>query len=219
MDGDTQESINLRINKDGSVFLTKEGLIKKEKQINPQTLLDLIRSSLKNEVIKQIYSGPLPKGTVFYGHLNRENICEEIVVIHRPACVRTYNHFGRCDEVGYPALLFGFRVACKKIVSSYLVAVTDEVILDSSIIYHFPYANIYSDGRICWGNYKTPNINHLAELNYQPEAFYFIEHTHERNAAGQVIGELLQKAREEKFDSKLLVPLGTFKQLIKRLGN
>jgi hypothetical protein len=207
------DSINIKLREDGAVFIIEEyGAVIKEKRINPDSLINLIKNSIYNEVTDS-YGSNLPKNCIYYGVTERRSgLPSQTVVIEREKCIRPYNHFGLVEMVGYPKLLFIYKVTGNQIVSSSVVAATDEFITDSSPVYHFPYANVFIDGRICMGTYHYPEIKSLTDLTFLPEDFYLIEHTHEKNATGEVIRDILDQVQEKPFDDGLLKFYKTFKR-------
>lgn len=193
----------------------EEGLTTTERPIDPQSLLNLLDASVIRQFTESYKSPPLPKNAVFYGVVDRHaQDLEQIVIIEREPCIRPYNHFGDIRSVGYPKLLFAYRIIGKTVTSTSVVAAVDEIMSDSSSIYHYPYANVSVGGVICWGSYRNPPITNLVDLTYLPEEFYLIEHTHEKNAHQEVVSDLLIKVENRAFDSGLLVFKETFENFI-----
>lgn len=208
------EHINIKITPDGSVFVAEHGVTVKQKQIDPQYLIQIINNSLeKSEVVDRYNSPVLPKNCIYYGVVERfASHPSQIVVVEKDKCIKPYNHLGDVINVGYPKLLFTYRIRGNEVIDSAVVAAIDEFIKNQSPIYRFPYGNVHSDGRICWGTFKYPRLNELADLSFYPEPLYLFEHTHTQNGAGQVISELLHKDRE--FDDSKLMLFTTFEKFI-----
>lgn len=142
---------------------------------------------------------------------------ERIVVIERPVLKRPYNHFGETWEVYYPKLLFFYRLRETKVKTAAVAAVLDEIIKDNTRVFYFPFGNVFKDHRLCMGTYKFPPINELAELTYQPEQWYLIEHDHIDNACGQKIINLLKLAKEKPLDEGQLQFACTYKKWLENL--
>ena len=213
------ESINLKVCSDGSAYLIEQGLTTRERPIDPQSLLAIIESSIINKVTDR-YESVLPKNCIYYGVLERHSLePQQIVVVEREPCIRPYNHLGTMYRVGYPKLLFAYKISKNRVNGSFVVAATDEYIKEGSNCYHFPYANVGPHGGICTGNYIYPQLNEVADVALLPEGFYLIEHTHITNAANQIIEELLEKTQEKVFDNNLLVFKQTFKQFVDTITN
>lgn len=191
----------------------------KEKQIDPFSLITLVKESLSNKITDHYESGPLPKNCIYYGVVERNSQKpEQVIIIEREACIRPYNHLGTILQVGYPKLLFCYRVVSENVQTFYVAAAVDEIIKNSSEIYLFPYANVYLGGNVCMGSFVYPLLRELAELTYYPEAFYTIEHTHLTNAKNQLIADLLEKNENKAFDSKLLIPDCNFEKFVKGIS-
>jgi hypothetical protein len=170
---------------------------------------------VENRVADSFYSPPLPKNCIYYGVVERfMNSSTQIVVLERDGCIRPYNHFGEIYNVGYPKMLFAYAIKNSRVISTMVVAVKDEFVKNDSAVYHFPYGNVYGDGRVCWGNFSYPSVNSIIDLNFYPEAFYLLEHTHPKNAVGQVIIDLLESSRDKHFDDDKLVLMSTFGKII-----
>lgn len=214
------KSINLKITKDGSVFLIEEnGPVKREREIEPQSLLTLIEKSLHNEVT-DAYGSRLPKNCVFYGVVERHaQQPTQIVMLERDKCIRPYNHFGAEETVGYPKLIFAYKVQGQHVITTSVVAAKDEVMTPESAVYHFPYANVGASGAICLGSYSYPEVKDISDMSYFPEPFYLIEHTHANNGAGQVVREILDQVQEKPFDDELLEHRCTFEQFINNFAS
>ncbi|MBF7083391.1 hypothetical protein IT084_10440 [Desulfallas sp. Bu1-1] len=214
------EHIDIRITSEGSVFIVEQNDTIRRKQIEPQSLLQLIKNSIdKNEVVDKYGSPALPKNCIYYGVLERfASSPTQVVVIERDKCSKPYNHIGDIIlNVGYPKLLFAYKIQNNNVISSAVVAAKDEFIKNNSAVYHFPYGNVFADGIICWGNYRHPQLEELANLTFYPELFYLIEHTHPTNAVGQAVVDLLHKGK--KFDDSKLVLMTTFKKFINQFTN
>ncbi|MCL6478143.1 MAG: prokaryotic E2 ligase family D protein [Peptococcaceae bacterium] len=142
---------------------------------------------------------------------------EQIVIIEREACIRSYNHMGEIYQVGYPKLILCYKVKNNRISGFYVAAVKDEIVNGKSEVYFFPYANVYHGGNVCMGSFIHPPLKELSELTYYPEAFYTIEHTHLTNAKNQLVLDILKEVENKPFDSGLLLFDCTFEQFVSRV--
>lgn len=179
--------------------------------------MELVKSTLHSHVTDSYNTPTLPKNCIFYGVVERFSSQPEVnIVIEREKCIRPYNHFGDTENVGYPKLLFAYKIVGNRVASTAVVAVVDELVKPSSPVYVFPYGNVFHNGNICMGSYHHPEINpkDMTDVNYFPEAFYLIEHTHPKNSRDQVIKDILDKVEDKPFDDDLLIFYGTFEQWI-----
>lgn len=211
------EDIYLKMQTDGSLFVIENNdPVIKEKQIDPDSLINLIERSTYSEITDS-YSRILPKNCIYYGIKERRSgEVIEVIMIEREKCIRPYNHFGQIETVGYPKLIFAYNIVNKRVSGSAVVAATDEFITEKSPVYHFPYANVSYNGGICTGTYHYPEIDSLTGLGYLPEDFYLIEHTHANNGSGETIRDILDQVQGKPFDDSLLKFCMTFKQFIER---
>lgn len=209
------EDVYVKLQADGKVFVIEnDGAVTREKEIDPDSLISLVERSTYSQITDS-YGGVLPKHCIYYGFAERRSgEMFQVVMLERKGCVRPYNHFGSIENVGYPKLIFAYKIANNKMVSSAVVAAIDEFIGELSPVYYFPYANVSHNGRICTGSYHYPEIDTLTGLNYLPEDFYLIEHTHEKNAVSEVIRDILDQVKEKPFDNSLLKFNTTFKQFV-----
>jgi hypothetical protein len=198
----------------------QSGLSVKEKQIDPQSLMNLAQKSLNNVIVDHHGSGPLPKNCIYYGVFERNaQKPAQIIIIEREAGIRSYNHLGTVLQVGYPKLLFCYRVVDEYVKGFHLVAAVDEIIKNDSDIYRFPYANVNISGVVCLGGFNYPPLKELAELTYYPEGFLTIEHSiHGDNTGKYPFEVLLKKMENRQFDNELLILDCNFKTLIKRVS-
>ena len=163
----------------------------------------------------------LPKNCIYYGvveKLSQQQI--ECVVIERKACIRPYNHFGDIIEVGYPKLLFAYKIKGVQVVASAVVAAIDEFIKPRTPVYVFPYGNAFNNGSICMGTFHHPDVKpgDLTDVSFYPEVFYLIEHDQVKNQRKQEIKEILDKVTGKPFDNELLTVQCTFEQWVDRFS-
>lgn len=72
-----------------------------------------------------------------------------------------------------PNLLFAFTIKNNRIDKSRVFVVKEKanVITEDTILYRYPFGNVYSDGRICWGTNELPNIKVPTQLKGIPYMF------------------------------------------------
>lgn len=93
--------------------------------------------------------GRLPKG--FYDGVIQGDALNFSLVVVLPAEVRPINYFGDLFMVPFPALAFQFTVDAGNLTVSKLYALDTSLPNPESVLYHYPFGNVYSDGKICWG--------------------------------------------------------------------
>lgn len=152
--------------------------------------------------------GQMPDGYVDALYVNDENfkVCIEV-----PAGIRNITYYGDVFFVPFPALLFRLTVREGKVVASKVVAE-----LNGSC-YCYPFGNVYTDGRICWGSTVLPPITCLQDVNQIIQLFFGSETNNDLYSAGRNVAnkkqyvnqrglfEFLEKKR--KFPKQDLIPI------------
>ena len=115
---------------------------------------DFIRLlSRKDDGVVKTRIPRLPQGTVDVAWANKDNYSISIFV---PAEKRptAYMREENSHLLPYPNLLFYFEVGQGVMLTSRVFAVRDNywAIGEDTELCYFPYGNVYSDGKICWGS-------------------------------------------------------------------
>lgn len=153
-----------------SVRLEDKGIVTCKK-IPMADFLSLLQNSAAMGQVMRI--GRLPQG-YYDGALSpAENTFKMAVSI--PAAVRPVQYFDTVYVVPFPALMFIFCVATGRINVSEVVALDTDVPQEDSIVYHYPFGNVYNDGKICWGNIALPSISNPLELPKAISGFFASE--------------------------------------------
>jgi hypothetical protein len=155
----------IRINGDGRVTVEQDdGGIKSFKQIDPNTLIGCINSSLLRGSVS---SGLLPRGCLSFiaGDIGEREVC--LVHPERRANISYYGT--EYKDFPLPRLVFGFRISKEGRVSSCrlgVVADTDNLKPDSPM-YRYPLSNV-SGFHLCTGNNVLPRCASLHTLGSLP---------------------------------------------------
>ena len=153
-----------------SVRLEDKGIVTCKK-IPMADFLSLLQNSAAMGQVMRI--GRLPQG-YYDGALSpAENTFMMAVSI--PAAVRPVQYFDTVYVVPFPALMFIFCIATGRINVSKVVALDTDVPQENSIVYHYPFGNVYNDGKICWGNIALPGISNPLELPKAISGFFASE--------------------------------------------
>ncbi len=112
--------------------------------------------------------GPLPEGYLESRYSSPGNFC---VWTALPAKLRTILYYGKAYHVPFPPLLFFFEAEKANVTKSSLYAFHGQA-AQGAALYHYPFGNVYHNGRICWGNIKLPRIMKLKEVECLIEAFF-----------------------------------------------
>jgi len=145
--------------------------------------------------------GQLPDGYVDALYVDSENfkVCIEV-----PAGIRNITYYGDVFFIPFPALLFRLTVSKGKIVSSKVVAELN------GYCYCYPFGNVYTDGRICWGSTALPKITCLSDVNQVIQLFFGSETNNDLYSAGRNVPNKKQYVNQrglfEFLEKKLKFP-------------
>ncbi|WJV32371.1 hypothetical protein QTG56_23720 (plasmid) [Rossellomorea sp. AcN35-11] len=83
---------------------------------------------------------------------------------------------------------------------------------EESQLYHYPFAHVYENGKVCWG-FRNEVINTLAQLRILTRVFLDTPNNHDLAREGSV--ERLVKLQRKEFEDNLLEPtILTFEKLV-----
>lgn len=153
------------------------------KDIEAESLLKLLKGSAYN-IFNETKSFVLPEtGQYFqYGDISIDQ--QSHTTFHLvPGKVRDFLFVDEVFKVPFPNLLFKFDVEQKKIVNTSVYCVKKESISyfagrdrvsSTPKIYRFPFPNVSSTGRVCWGNNRSQvnSIETILDLDYLIEIFF-----------------------------------------------
>lgn len=73
----------------------------------------------------------------------------------------------------FPTLCFKFKVTKGNVNESRVFALTEDEadVSDTSKLYHYPFTNVYGDGKICWGSNQLPKVRTFKELESLVQMF------------------------------------------------
>lgn len=161
------------------IEISQEGIVnvqlrKNQGDITKKTIafsdfVDAINHSVVKNDNDYMMLGAMPKG--FYnGGISKEDSFFGILTVLERKYPAKYHE--ERFLIPYPSLIFSFTVKKTRLVESAVYAATDASITDKTKLYHFPYANVYGNGTICWGENSLPQIGCLEELQLLPELFF-----------------------------------------------
>ena len=161
----------INISKEGveSVQLREERGAITKKRIAFNDFVDAINRSVVENDNDYMELGAMPKG-YYNGGISKEDSFFGILSVPERKYPAKYHEEGFL--IPYPSLVFRFTVKKKRLVDSVVYAVTDANITDKTELYYFPYANVYRNGTICWGENNLPQIGCMEELQLLPELFF-----------------------------------------------
>lgn len=132
------------------------------KNITMDDYVQLVNGSVATQK-KMERIGKLPDGFYDGGYDVLTGTYEAI--IHVPGGKRPIFFMEQAHVVAFPSLVFYLRTDRNRMTKSLLFAVDDSKGLsEQSKLYHYPYGNVYKDGRICWGRNELPKISSFADF-------------------------------------------------------
>jgi hypothetical protein len=129
------------------------------------------RKRMKNPAIR-IETPTLPVNCVKHIWINRAQKIQ-MVFIEVPKGKWDIAYYNTAfEQVGFPRMLFGYRIRDGRIQQMHILAVKDKGrIREDTELYKFPYANV-SNGMVCMGGNTLPVIKDLAQLATMHQVFF-----------------------------------------------
>lgn len=209
-----RDRLSIHISDSAEIFVEeRKNGIKSCKCISLNDLLVCIKSSL-NE-IKPAYNAALPKNALFYG-------CSPETGDFSAAMEYPYNKADiiymntEYRDFPLPKLVFGFKVAGKKIKKVYLGITGNGILRESSLMYTYPFSNVSNDFVLCTGGNALPEIKSPYSLSNMPDYilslpdnddYYNIRHNRLKLGHRELMEHLADKTPEYYY-SDILIPSG-----------
>lgn len=206
------DRLSIHISDSAEIFVEeRKNGIKSCKCISLNDLLICIKSSL-NE-IKPAYHTILPKNALFYG-------CSPETGSFSAAMEYPYNKADitymntEYRDFPLPKLVFGFKVAGKKIKKVYLGITENGILRESSLMYTYPFSNVSKDFVLCTGGNALPEIKSPYSLSNMPDYilslpdnddYYNIRHNRLELGHRELMEHLADKTPEYYY-SDILIP-------------
>lgn len=154
----SESEVTIRLNGTSDATIT----IKKEDRIvNKNVSLDSLVSCLAANY--KISTGILPRGTRFFsGSSTNYRIGIEI-----PRNIRTLRYVknGVFEyNIPFPVCFVIFSIENNIVFSTEVFSLRNPITSEDDYLYHFPFGNVYKEGKVCWGGVKVPTINSPFEL-------------------------------------------------------
>lgn len=115
------------------------------------------------------------------------------------------------EQVGFPRMIFKFRVERDKVGLSTIVAVKDDgPITLNTPMYHFPFSHVNDNGHVCMGGNAFPKIDRVQQIetfHYLFLASPFTTDYGAKTLTGKPINMLFQDLIKSDFDDDWLYPI------------
>lgn len=99
---------------------------------------------------------------------------EQFVFIEIPKKQMDYYYYNsEMKAVGFPRLIFGYRIVDQRVSSIYIFAVKEDGrIKENTPLYKFPYANVSDSGLVCMGTNPLPLIKDIQQIGTLHNLFF-----------------------------------------------
>ncbi len=209
-----RDRLSIHISDSAEIFVEeRKNGIKSCKCISLNDLLVCIKSSIRE--IKPIYRAVLPKNALFYSCCPETGSFSAAMEYPYNKADITYMNTEYRD-FPLPKLVFGFKVAGKKIKKVYLGITGNGILRESSLMYTYPFSNVSSDFVLCTGGNALPEIKSPYSLSNMPDYilslpdnddYYNIRHNRLELGHRELMEHLADKSPEHYY-SDILIPSG-----------
>ena len=209
-----RDRLSIHISDSAEIFVEeRKNGIKSCKCISLDDLLVCIKSSIRE--IKPVYRAVLPKNALFYSCCPETGDFSAAMEYPYNKADITYMNTEYRD-FPLPKLVFGFKVAGKKIKKVYLGITGNGILRESSLMYTYPFSNVSKDFVLCTGGNALPEIKSPYSLSNMPDYilslpdnddYYNIRHNRLELGHRELMEHLADKSPEHYY-SDILIPSG-----------
>ena len=209
-----RDRLSIHISDSAEIFVEeRKNGIKSCKCISLDDLLVCIKSSIRE--IKPVYRAVLPKNALFYSCCPETGSFSAAMEYPYNKADITYMNTEYRD-FPLPKLVFGFKVAGKKIKKVYLGITGNGILRESSLMYTYPFSNVSNDFILCTGGNSLPEIKSPYSLSNMPDYIlslpdnddcYNIRHNRLELGHRELMEHLADKSPEHYY-SDILIPSG-----------
>ncbi len=209
-----RDRLSIHISDSAEIFVEeRKNGIKSCKCISLSDLLVCIKSSIRE--IKPVYRAVLPKNALFYSCCPETGSFSAAMEYPYNKADITYMNTEYRD-FPLPKLVFGFKVAGKKIKKVYLGITGNGILRESSLMYTYPFSNVSNDFILCTGGNSLPEIKSPYSLSNMPDYilslpdnddYYNIRHNRLELGHRELMEHLADKSPEHYY-SDILIPSG-----------
>ena len=209
-----RDRLSIHISDSAEIFVEeRKNGIKSCKCISLNDLLVCIKSSIRE--IKPIYRAVLPKNALFYSCCPETGSFSAAMEYPYNKADITYMNTEYRD-FPLPKLVFGFKVAGKKIKKVYLGITGNGILRESSLMYTYPFSNVSNDFILCTGGNSLPEIKSPYSLSNMSDYilslpdnddYYNIRHNRLELGHRELMEHLADKSPEHYY-SDILIPSG-----------
>ncbi|KUG03131.1 hypothetical protein ASZ90_019471 [hydrocarbon metagenome] len=210
--------IHLIIQENGAFIELEDNGKKEFREINIHHLIDSFNSAVRDVADRETFETPLlPVGTI--KHIQDANDPKRYsLFLFKEPTIGPIIYESRDYIVGYPALIYRFKVENQFLSQVKIWAVQDKNLTPDTPVYNYPYFNAWQDGKICMGSNRIP-IEEPWQLFKVPDILKVMPSNlglKPHNNSGLEGDSLLKAAEGKPFPNEWLKP--SQKQLINILS-
>lgn len=112
-------------------------------------------------------------GKMPYGYYNAYvNNIGFSVIVSVPAKVAPFQYFDSVYLIPFPRLVFYFAYEDGAKRRACCFAAKDDVLSKDTVLFHYPFSNVYESGEICFGRNQVPKCKSLSDVDDVVRLFY-----------------------------------------------
>lgn len=118
----------------------------------------------------QLRIGPLPNG--FYdGHLSADGNGFHCIIVLEEG-IKPFIFYDKTYMIPFPKLVFDITARDGKLVEAFVFAVKSKEVDDRTVLYNYPFGNVYPRGAICWGGNSLSGLYKLRDAETVISTFF-----------------------------------------------
>ena len=185
------------------------------------TVEGLVESLMDGQYVEAVHSPILPKRCIQFSQLNRiKGIWQAIFEVPKDRFSIRYRD-KVFKNVGFPRMLFVYQVTKEQTTISKIYAIRDnEEITEDTLLYHFPFSHVSTDGHVCMGSNILPaaSIKELENFHFYFLTSPFGDDYGSKTIIGKSVKDLFEGLQNKDFPDDWLVPKNfTLGQAIEQL--
>ena len=177
----------------------QEGEEVSEKVLTLDKYLALLGDATFMKAKERMHLGRMPVG-YYDANVSTDDPATFDFVLTFPEQKRAMKYGGKHWVVPYPALAFSFHVKDGVVNDAYCHCLVTGTPENDSVLYRYPFGNVNTDGRICFGNIRLPKMNTIMDITQAVNLFFLGETNNdyfsEKNAVAYSQAEMLEKAKK-----------------------
>ena len=227
MNGEKVVSIEAKsfIDEDGNLFFDvgfQDGKELIEKRLSVSTFIALLDGNLREEEKYVVF--PKLASNVYAAKISSSDKSSFDCLSIYKAEKRAFSIAGELLRIPFPTLLMHTRIRNGARNELHIFALDTDEPDDHSLVYEYPFANVYKDGSVCMGNIVSRQVSSIKEIDTIFDDFICgitNDHLyHLQNKLGLTQLELVNHIKEkDTYPKELLLENGnTMESLIKKFG-